>query len=328
MHARFKLTTRFETVQEFVVGFSGCDGGSMFLKTDRACVKGERCSVTIMLADKTSVLAGSWEVLDVFESTDNPFGARGIQVRIDRLSAESERVYARLLTARAPRKTSRLPIVTVPPRRVSTETGSVPRRIPTASGLTPARRLATVSIPPIETHDDRPIEALPLPLPLPPPLPEPPPVLAEGTTKTRAPEPSIVLPANPFTGLTDASLQGLVDGGLHEARPAPPPEPPAIAAPSELPRPRKRRLPWLAFALAAAAAAAAIGWNVYRDADAQLAVEPPPLVEVEPVAAPRVVEVAVNVAPPAAAATPARKPAIRRAPPHVVKKPDVERPPI
>jgi hypothetical protein len=318
VHARFKLTTRFETVQEFVVGFSACDGGSMFLKTERACVRGERCSVTIMLANKAPVLAGSWEVLEVFQSADNTFGARGIRVRIDELSPESQPVYAKLLLARAPRKTSQFPSVAMP-RRVSTESGAVPRRMATASGVTPVRhRIAavqTVQIPPSDEVDDRPIEALPLPLPPPPPTS---PMLAEGTGATRMTPPSIVLPANPFAGATDASLEGLVDGGLHEVRPVPPP----VAAPSKAPRPRKRRLAWLASAMIAAAAAGA-AWTASAGPDV-VPVEPS-LVEVEPIAPPPIVEMARVSAP-----APMRKQAPARVvpAPRVAKKSDIERPPI
>jgi hypothetical protein len=317
VHARFKLTTRFETVQEFVAGFSACDGGSMFLKTERACVPGERCSVTIMLANKAPVLAGSWEVLEVFDSANNAFGARGIRVRIDVLSPESQPVYAKLLLARTPRKTAMLPIVTAPPRRVSTERGAVPHRMATATGITPRRRIAavqTVQIPSASDEvDDRPIVALPLPLPPPPPTP----VLAEGTAQTRVTPPSIVLPANPFAGATDASLQGLVDGGLHEMRPAPPP----VAAPSKAPRPRKGRVGWLASAMIVAAAAG-MAWTASAGPDV-VPVEPS-LVEVEPIAPPPVVEMARVSAP-----APVRK----QAPPRVVaprpvKKSDIERPPI
>ena len=134
------------------------------------------------------------------------------------ISRRTERLATRTLTTLTvpPRTTQALPIVQIPPREELTRT---PRGTPAVVGPDKATTEPATE-PTVPRH-----------------------VNAEGSTRetrtsetrtpeTRTPGSSFILPANPLTDVTDASLEGLVDGRWGDSSKIVAPEPVVLSAPT------------------------------------------------------------------------------------------------
>ncbi len=185
----FSIATKCATVEELIERYRDrVDDRSILVNTVDARDVGTECAFAILLADKKVALAGTCTVLDVFTDANNPFQRPGMRLGIKRLGPQSERVFAELVRRRVPpRLTTSVPVV---------RPAAVPRRapgapLPATQAARPAEPVRRVARPPI--------------------------------VETRAAGSAYVLPANPLSNITDASLEGFVDCTLLEAQTVQPP---------------------------------------------------------------------------------------------------------
>jgi hypothetical protein len=249
----FSIATKCATVEDFVEKFRDrVDAESILVNTVESREIGTECSFAILLADKKVALAGTCIVREVYTDANNPFMRPGMQLAIKRLGPESQKVFAKLIAKRiAPRRmtqsipiarasTQSIPPVLVMPRNAKNKTAipdAVVRRATQPmrglrSEASPAlaivpdlpRSMPALQIPPIV--EEEPLARAPRATPfhlelLPSPEQEPetnPEVKPPPRVEERTPGSPIVLPANPFSDLTDASLEGFVDCRLFEAK--------------------------------------------------------------------------------------------------------------
>jgi len=94
----FVVTTVCRTVEEFVERyFNRVSGRTLFVGVIEPRALGGECAFAIQLADRTIVLAGVCEVLDVYPHAENAYGARGMRLSIRRLGMESEGTWTKLV---------------------------------------------------------------------------------------------------------------------------------------------------------------------------------------------------------------------------------------
>src|SRR3990167_2487578 len=88
----FSVPTRCRTVEEFVDLFKTVtDDESIVFENNKPCAIGSPCAV--LLADRKPVFAGTGVVLEELADANNPFGRRGVRVRITRLRGDGARVF-------------------------------------------------------------------------------------------------------------------------------------------------------------------------------------------------------------------------------------------
>jgi hypothetical protein len=92
-----RIATRCATLDQFVAQFRRfCDERSVFVCTLVTRPVGLETAFSIDLADGTPALRGIGRVLDASSTDANRFGRPGLHLGIQRLTADSERVFARL----------------------------------------------------------------------------------------------------------------------------------------------------------------------------------------------------------------------------------------
>jgi len=228
----FSIATRCETVGDFIAKFSvWTNEDSIFVPTPNPREIATECGFAILLADKKPIFGGTCVVCETFPDRNNAYKMPGMRLSIKRLGSGSDALLRELLAAKPTPmpETMRSTVV------ASTDTTFIvdaPRR--TTRSM---RRIESVQIPPLERtpRATRPIASAAAPVAVVPSAPVA--VIAEGTKETRVQETrvrgsSIVLPANPFTELSDRALEGFVDCRLFEAPSALP-----IAEPIDAPLP-------------------------------------------------------------------------------------------
>lgn len=200
----FSIATKCKTLDELIEKYRDrVDEKSILVSAVESRDIGTECAFAILLADKQIALAGTCTVLDVYTDANNPFGRPGMRLGIKRLGPDSERVFARLVAKR------------VPPRRL---TRSVPVVVPAAVPMrTSTGRDGRIS--------DAVQRRMTLPVVRAPQAAKSSEAAAPraAVVQTRTPGSPYVLPANPLSSVTDASLEGFVDCKLHEADPVPAP---------------------------------------------------------------------------------------------------------
>lgn len=190
----FSIATKCATVEELIEKYRDrVDDHSILVNAGGSREVGTEFAFAILLADKKVALAGTCSVLDVYTDANNPFQRPGMRLGIRRLGPESEHVFAELVKRRVPPRglTVSVPIVrpaAVPMRAPAPSPIAAPDSARAASSAEPVRRAA-----------------------------------AAPRVETRAPGSAYVLPANPLSKLTDASLEGFVDCRLLEAQTVQPP---------------------------------------------------------------------------------------------------------
>lgn len=185
----FSIATKCATVEELIERYRDrVDDQSILVNTVDTRDVGTECAFAILLADKKVALAGTCTVLDVFTDANNRFQRPGMRLGIKRLGPESQRVFAELVKRR------------VPPRRLTTSVPVVrPAAVPMRASAPPPATRAAKSAEPV-----RHVARAPM-------------------VETRAAGSAYVLPANPLSNITDASLEGFVDCTLLEAQTIQPP---------------------------------------------------------------------------------------------------------
>jgi hypothetical protein len=230
----FSIATKCATLEELIEKFRDrVDETSILVNTVESRDIGTECAFAILLADKKVALAGTCTVMAVFTDANNPFKRPGMQLAIKRLGPQSEGVFAQLLAKRiAPRRLTTMIPVLAPRTTTAVPAAVQPRTTQPIRGLRtdpatqvarePARRLSTVQIPPpkerpSEPNLDEPLARAPRATPFHLEHDKPKPTPAPAQPETRTPGSSYILPANPLSNLTDASLEGFVDCKLIES---------------------------------------------------------------------------------------------------------------
>lgn len=97
-----RIATRCSTVLQFVEAFHRtCDEETIFVPTLAMRPVGLQTAFSVDLAGGQPVLRGLGTVRAAWPTAQNPFKRPGVQIAIERLTAESEKVFAELLRARA-----------------------------------------------------------------------------------------------------------------------------------------------------------------------------------------------------------------------------------
>ena len=97
-----RISTRYATVEQFVAAFHRyCDERSIFISTPTTRPVGLKTAFSVDLVDGSPALRGRGIVLDAWTTAQNPFGRPGVHLGVRRLTEDSERVFARLLVAKA-----------------------------------------------------------------------------------------------------------------------------------------------------------------------------------------------------------------------------------
>lgn len=95
------VATRCQTVEQFVATFYRfCDETTFFVATLSTRPVGLETAFSIQLEDKTPVLRGLCEVVEVWSTPANRFGRPGVRLAVKRLTTESHVVFKQLQTAR------------------------------------------------------------------------------------------------------------------------------------------------------------------------------------------------------------------------------------
>ena len=243
----FSIATKCATIDELIEKFRDrVDEDSIVINTVEGREVGTECAFAILLADRKVALAGTCVVRDVYADTNNPFKRRGMRLAIKRLGPESQKVFARLVAVRAPRtakprRDATQPIVGMraesPAAEVAREPARRPPSVPMPASHAAAEALARAPrATPYQPGSDTPGRPRPTSASLQ--------VTAEGSAQpmlaasraasapaqaTRAPGSPVIVPANPFTNLSDGSLEDYVDGHLVDASDAVAPPAPARA---------------------------------------------------------------------------------------------------
>jgi hypothetical protein len=97
-----RIATRCADIDQFVATFNRfCGDRSVFVSTLAVRPVGMEAAFSLDLVDGTPALRGLAIVAHAWTSADNPFGRAGMEFDIRRLTAASEKVFRRLLDARA-----------------------------------------------------------------------------------------------------------------------------------------------------------------------------------------------------------------------------------
>ncbi|MCX5741139.1 MAG: hypothetical protein NT062_01430, partial [Proteobacteria bacterium] len=195
-----RIATRCATIDEFVAGFHAfCDDATCFIPTLGMRPLGLETAFSIQLADGAPVLRGMCVVLDAWATADNPYKRPGLRVGLQRLTPDSSAIIERLKIARREAYAQLDGIGRI-------ATGTEPPRLPT--GPIPPRP-ATSPIPRMEVGElsrpRRPTEDFDAPK-----------TVENQIMQVRTPGSPIILPANPLTALTDASIGAFVDCTMYE----------------------------------------------------------------------------------------------------------------
>lgn len=93
------VKTVCRTVDEFIERYyrrASSRLGTLFVGAIEPRALAADCAFVVLLADRTVVMAGVCEVLDIYPHARNPYGCAGMRLAMKRLSPESREVWSRL----------------------------------------------------------------------------------------------------------------------------------------------------------------------------------------------------------------------------------------
>jgi hypothetical protein len=215
-----RIATRCTSLDQFVAAFHRfCDEQSFFVSTLSTRPVGLETAFSVDLVSGEPALRGLGVVLDAWSTADNKFGKPGVHLGIRRLTADAEKVFEKLLIARAAAAASGPVAMPVSePAPVAAAPAVVPPSRPTVpTSIPPIRpKLATPPASPVI----RPPSSIPsIAKPAPPPASPPAPFIIS------APIPVIIEPPSP------------ADPPPPEPPPPPPPAPIATVIPTVIANP-------------------------------------------------------------------------------------------